>query len=283
MHDYYLLLTPLLTVVVVALVGFVGCDNLFGLEHVPDIIEGPTNLQKEERDSEVLLTWDASPNADSYKVYLGYASGGPYPESRVVMGMNTYTWPGLTNGTHYYFVVTLTDGGNESERSNEVEAVPGIYGVPMNLVTGKVLGPVSNFNGRVGMGIVVGPNPIRAIQVARLVAPNNSQAHTVRIIDKNSGMEIGSGIVNTAGATIGNFQSADVTPSAPLSSNTTYYLLSDETLTGDQFHDVGTIVTVNPIVSRVFAVYSDAPGIYTETAFDGHCYGPLDLVFVQTP
>src|SRR5207302_6763335 len=53
--------------------------------------------------------------------------------------------------------------------------------------------------GLFGMGITVGPNPITVSALGRLVAPGNSQVHTLEIVDPASGMAIAATTVNTQG------------------------------------------------------------------------------------
>ena len=50
MSDSYLWLTPLLTVIVVALVGFVGCDDVWGLQEVPPKSPAPTGFTADAGD-----------------------------------------------------------------------------------------------------------------------------------------------------------------------------------------------------------------------------------------
>lgn len=72
----------------------------------------------------VTLAWDPSPNADSYRLYVGIQSlkaGNPpitfYPTARNV---TQYTVGGLSFGNTYYFAATALDNGLESPYSNEI-------------------------------------------------------------------------------------------------------------------------------------------------------------------
>lgn len=117
--DLFLLLTPLFVLAIVALLGFVGCDIVFGLQPVPDPV---TNLTAVAGNSQVTLTWDAFPNATDYHVVRG--SGGTTTDIDTMSAANTFVDTGLTNGTTYsYFVYANTPDG-QSGNSNTVSATP---------------------------------------------------------------------------------------------------------------------------------------------------------------
>ena len=279
MHDSYLFLTPILTLLVVALVGFVGCDAVFGLQHVPDPVVPPANLAGVPGDGKVDLTWDAAPKADKYTVKRGLTSGS-YTDAHDVGTNTSYTDTMLTNGTTYYYVVTATVSSSESSPSNEVSAVPGLYGVMTKFIASKTLGTPRNFDAQMGMGFTVAGRNLQVVQVGRAFVPGNSGIHTVRIIDAATKQEIGSADVNVAGGVAGQFVYADVTPSVILNAGANYYVLSDETSAGDQFYDADTSVTTTAAASREFAVYGGS-GNYVEAPVNNHAYGPVDFVYIE--
>ena len=124
MHDSYLFLTPVLTLLVVALVGFVGCDALFGLVHVDDITDTPTNFTATAGNMSVTLSWNAVSGATAYRVYIGTASK-VYTDSHELTGSElatSYVWPSLMNNQTYYFAVTATGSNGESSKSAEASA-----------------------------------------------------------------------------------------------------------------------------------------------------------------
>lgn len=68
-----------------------------------------------------VLAWDAVPTATGYRAYYGNAPG-TYLQALgtgTLVTATTFTLTSLTNG-RWYFVVTATDGKNESAFSNEV-------------------------------------------------------------------------------------------------------------------------------------------------------------------
>ena len=285
MHDSYLLLTPLLTLLVVALVGFVGCDKLFGLERVPDApetLDPVSGVTVPPRDQAVDVNWDDYSGATEYTIHWGMAPGDR-PNSRTVTPTETRPYPlmQLTNGVTYYFVVNATVGGAQTPDSDEVPSVPGIYGVPTNLITGKMLGTPRNFTGLMGMGFVVGSKRIQATRLGRAVVAGNSGTHKVRIIDKAANMEVASADVVTTGTAAGSFAYADLNPAVVLQANATYYVLSEESATGDRFFDADTTITTSTAVSRAFAAYGNLGGPYMESPTNGIAYGPVDVVYVD--
>lgn len=88
-------------------------------------INTPIGLNASADNSQVTLNWDQVENAESYTVYYGTESG-KYTEKVSVTkdAYENYVVPGLTNGTTYYFVVTATVNGVESDSSNEASATP---------------------------------------------------------------------------------------------------------------------------------------------------------------
>ncbi len=288
MHDSYLLLTPVLMLLVVALVGFVGCDALFGIDHVPDpepALDPVTGVSLVPRDQAVDVDWSDYPNATAYTVHWG-TNPGDHPNSHTLAQGETRPFPvdQLQNGITFYFIVTATVGTKETPDSEEQSTVPGIYGVPTNLIETATFGAPRKFDGQMGIGIVIGAKRIQAIGVRRAVVAGNSQVHRVRIIDKASGMEVAGGDVPTAGVGAGAFAQADVTPGRILDANTTYYILSDESGTGDEFFDASnSLISTTMAVSRQFAAYGDFAGTYVESPVNKQAYGPVDIIYVDLP
>ena len=80
----------------------------------------PAGLKAEAGgDSEVVLTWNAAENAESYNVYVD----GVLKESGITD--TTYSVLNLENGTEYSFAVSaVSSTGTESDKSDEVKATP---------------------------------------------------------------------------------------------------------------------------------------------------------------
>jgi predicted phage tail protein len=88
----------------------------------------PKNLTAIAGNRNVTLTWE--PPADNggaavtnYTIYYGPSSGN-YTHSITIENITHYTLSGLTNGITYFFAVSAINKAGESERSNEVSAIP---------------------------------------------------------------------------------------------------------------------------------------------------------------
>jgi hypothetical protein len=88
-------------------------------------VNTPINLTANAGDSQATLKWDAVKGAESYIVKYGTESG-VYTQTVTATkdAYGNYVIPGLTNGTTYYFVVSATVNGVESDYSNEASATP---------------------------------------------------------------------------------------------------------------------------------------------------------------
>ena len=96
----------------------------------------PTGLQASAGNTQVALAWSASTGATSYHVKRSTVAGGPFTQISAPTGAS-FTDPGLTNGTTYFYVVTAVNSAGESANSNQASATPSapilIPVVPTNL------------------------------------------------------------------------------------------------------------------------------------------------------
>jgi Fibronectin type III domain len=83
----------------------------------------PTSLAATAGDTVVTLTWAASSGATGYNVKRATKSGGPYTQMAAPTSPG-YTDSSVTNGTTYYYVVSVMNGAGESANSAEVAATP---------------------------------------------------------------------------------------------------------------------------------------------------------------
>ncbi len=72
----------------------------------------------------IFLSWNAAADAASYTVKRSLTTGGPY--ATVASGLTTisYTDPGLTTGTTYFYVVAAVNAAGESTNSNQASDAP---------------------------------------------------------------------------------------------------------------------------------------------------------------
>jgi cysteine-rich repeat protein len=83
----------------------------------------PTGVVATAGNAQVALTWNAATGAGSYRVKRATVSGGPY--TTIASPFTTsYTDPGLTNGTTYYYVISAVNTSGESPNSAQVSAQP---------------------------------------------------------------------------------------------------------------------------------------------------------------
>lgn len=283
MHDYYLLLTPLLTLLVVALAGFVGCDLLFGLDHVPDEPTAVLNLQASPDNNLITLTWEAPTkgNPSGYMVKRGEASGN-YTINQLAGNVLTFTDTlNVVNGTTYYYTVAGIYAGVEKGRSNEVSVVAGYTGLN-DLVTGTTLGNPQVSFGLVGMGFTVASAPLVVKTLGRFVVAGNAGAHKLKLVDAASKQDVpgGSVTVNLAGHSAGDFAYGDLTNPVTLNAGADYYLVSEEMDPNDQSYiSADTKVTTTNVVTRVYAVNGDFSGNYNTAPINDFVYGPVDLQY----
>jgi len=105
--------------------GSSGLGNLnwfqFGGAQPP---AAPAGLTATGGDGQVALSWNASSGAASYNVKRSLISGGAYITITNGLANTSYTDGSVTNGVHYYYVVTAVNAGAESTNSNEAGAVP---------------------------------------------------------------------------------------------------------------------------------------------------------------
>jgi fibronectin type 3 domain-containing protein len=95
----------------------------------------PTNLAATAGDAQVMLAWNASAGATSYNVKRSTTSGSGY-QTVGSATTTSFTDPGLTNGTPYYYVVTAVNSAGESGPSSQASATPAAPAQPPPAPTG---------------------------------------------------------------------------------------------------------------------------------------------------
>lgn len=102
---------------------------------IPDDDSNPSKLIATAGDSKVELTWPNLNNATSYTVKRSTTSGGPYAPIATNISSTSYTDADVTNGTTYYYIVSVIKDGIEIWNSNEASATPKASDEPIK--TGK--------------------------------------------------------------------------------------------------------------------------------------------------
>ncbi|MDO8604004.1 MAG: dockerin type I repeat-containing protein [bacterium] len=152
-------------------------------------------------DAQVALSWTASQGylgwtASGYKVGQATVSGGPYTFTDVG-AVTSSTRTGLTNGTLYYFVITVKDAfGNSIATSTQVSATP-VAATPS---------PSSGGGGGGGGGIFTSPAVTQAIfsgrayPLSKVVVLKDGQIAITTIAGPDARFE-----VSLSGITTGNY------------------------------------------------------------------------------
>lgn len=99
-------------------------SNEASTEPVPPIPSAPANLVAAVGNAQAALTWTASPNATSYTVLRGTASGAETTAVAANVPATSDTNTGLANGMKYYYVVTAANLCGTSGNSNEATVTP---------------------------------------------------------------------------------------------------------------------------------------------------------------
>jgi uncharacterized repeat protein (TIGR01451 family) len=107
-------------------------DNVYLITNIEPVDPlPPTGVQAASGEEQVDLSWSpsAEPDLAGYNVYRSttppVSIGGTPLNSSALITTTSYTDPGLSNGTTYYYVVTAVDEtGHESAASTEVSATP---------------------------------------------------------------------------------------------------------------------------------------------------------------
>lgn len=296
MTDYYLLLTPLLMLGVVALLGFVGCAGIVGIEDWEgspdgenpgdDTLPGPTNLVAVAGDTVVNLSWDAYANAAEYHVKRGNTSGQYDSMFPVGAQSPTYADTLVVNDKTYYYVVSAIVSSVETKDSDETPPLtPTAPTIQKGyFVTQVTLGTLDkSFDGWAGMEILVDASSLVVSKVGRVFATNNVQQHAIKIIDKGTNIDLTTAILDTIGGTDGEFQYVDLPSPVTLLQGSSYYVVSNQYSGGDQFYLDDSTIQHTTAAKVISAVSGDGALPYVPSATEGHCFGPLDFYYEIAP
>lgn len=293
MIDSYVLLTPILLLGVIALLGFVGCNQVFGLDETvaKQPPPAPSNFQAIPGDNRVALTWDADTVSEvtGYTVFRGTAPGTVKedyePGVALSPGQLPYTDITAKNGITYYYRVTASNSEGESGLSEERPATPmSPFG---SFITGIATVGTANLSGRAGwfgMAVtVVGPGSITIQKLGRAFDLGITGPHRLRIINAATKQELGSTSVDInspSGGFNNQFKYGDLNPAVPLVPGDNFYVLSEEFAGGDRFYEQDETVATRVEAKITSAMESDPQGtVYTPANIMGHTYVPVDFQY----
>ena len=206
----------------------------------------------------------------------GQSLGSQFPECQ----SNPETWaysldPGqLLNGSHTITGTYLPPAGSP------VVTTPVSFVVTKGafpLVTNQTLGAIrNNFSGFVGMQFQTPSDLLRVTSLGRYVTEGNAGTHLVKLVDAATGVDVKNASVALSlnGAAPGTYVYAVLSSPVSLLVNHAYYLLSQETAGGDQWDDIGPVITSNIAIAG--PVYQTASG-YVFVPDAGYSYVPINL------
>ncbi len=156
------------------------------------------------------------------------------------------------------------------------------------LIIDQTPGDIRNDSAWFGMTIVVGTEKLVVRALGRYFIEGNGGTHRIRIVDPLGPTDIALTMVNMAEGPdepehpyVYAYLPA---PYVTLNPGAEYHVLSEESVSGDQFHDQNTVVrTVAQTVPDAVvknAVSSDAPGVFVAIPGPEHAYGPVNLRYV---
>lgn len=262
---------------IVALLVFVGCDIVLGLDRVEPKIP---ILTATAGNNNVELSWVPDPNSNKFHVKRGEVSGVHEFLAEVTYGKTSYKDVTAMNGITYFYVLTAFGGDGETAPSNERTATPAAT-ILTAFVTSAVLGSlVTGASGLFGVRIETGGSPITVKTLGRAFAPGNNQIHLVKLVDSATNADVPGGFVavSMAGGSVGDFIYAQLTAPPVLNANATYFLVSQETAGADQFYNHDTTVETTDVASVTSSVRSSG-STYTADSAGPKAYGPLSFQY----
>jgi RHS repeat-associated protein len=205
-----------------------------------------------------------------------------YNNARLRSGLSlqqpTGTW---TNGFLYDAVKRLTNLTSQAGAFAYSYAAGSEWPLVTGVTTNGFLR--NDASAWVGFQFTVGAVPMTVSSLGRWVVSGNSGNHTVQLFTATgTAISSGSVTVSTAGQPAGQFAYAPLASPVTLAANTTYVLMSQETLSDDQWYDYGdTLVTLGGTASGAAAVWADInpPPINPAFGGGGMSYGPVNLKF----
>jgi hypothetical protein len=157
------------------------------------------------------------------------------------------------------------------------------------LVVGEnVMSPRNDFTGWVGMAIVPSPSDRSISAIGRYCLPGNNQAHVLKIVDASTGTDVPGTIITISMANQPPNQFVYVElpgPQPTLAAGRTYFVLSHEMGSGDQFYDFTTTLDVASgapfvIVSAVFGDPTASPPVpFAQAGNANQSYGPVNVYY----
>jgi hypothetical protein len=188
----------------------------------------------------------------------------------------------LSDGPHDIRATATDDAGDSPTTAALIVTVANGAAQPAGteLVTGATFQSVrNNYQGFVGMKFTVGSYPITVQALGRIYVGGNTGVHLVKLANGTTGVDVpgGTASVNMAGGTSAQYKYAALAAPVVLSANTSYILVSQETVNGDQWYDYSR-VTGSGAVNSIVPVYgTQAPYFTVQVA--NYSFVPVNLLY----
>jgi hypothetical protein len=222
-----------------------------------------------------------NPNGIYYIVSQETAGGDYWYDSNTVIQNNpaaTISAPVYNPGTGY-FAIPNTAGQSyvpvdfhftASTATSAPFVASVIAGTARNDVTGWLGGVIKT-----------GSSAVTVTQLGRYFVPGNTGTHTVKLVNASTGLDVsgGSVSVNMAAGEAGAFTYGTLNSPVTLNPNSTYYLVSQEAQTGDQWYDYNTTVTTTNVAVESSSVWSTDGINYNLIGSANQLYIPVNLIY----
>lgn len=206
-----------------------------------------------------------------------------------------YTAPANVTGVQNVVVTATSVDDPTKTASGTLTLQPSTGSVNGNSLVGSTgLGTIRNdYSGWVGFGFKVGATPMIVQGLGRISVAGNTQSHVVKLVQASSdgpppffdrpGTDVqGGNVLVTPGNTApGTFAYAALGTPLALAASSTYYVLTQETLGGDEWYGYNTYVQTSPDGTGTGPVYGSSS--WTSTIVAGYTYAPVDLKYTLAP
>jgi hypothetical protein len=221
-----------------------------------------------------VVRWNGSDRPTNFLNASLLTASIPYSDlaavgSATVTAVNPSPSGGESNGTS--FAVTSAAGDPPTGGATSTPYVSGFN------TAGRSLR--NDYGGWVGMKFSVGATPMNVPGLGRICAIGNAGTHTVKLVSATSGQDVpgGTAQVVMTGCTPGQFNYGLLVGTLTLSPGTSYYLVSQETVGGDKWYDLGPVTVTADAVANS-AVYSSGTN-WILSGSGSSSYGPVNMVY----
>lgn len=161
---------------------------------------------------------------------------------------------------------------------SQAEGMPFLTGFALNAPVLR-----NNFTGWVGMKMTTGKDSLHVKSIGRICVTGNSGSHRLKLVRAASGLDVPEGlaVVTMAGCTPGQFAYAPLAEPVLLAPQTSYYVLTEETLGSDRWYDFGSIKTTSEATVNG-AVYQYNGSWYVANA-PNTSYSPPNFTYTLGP